>query len=171
VRAALRSWREAAASIASSYQGHGEHRPVAGYSKALATYAVGVVGLVVAARRTGLRAPERIPLSDMALLGISTFRASRLLTKSAVASPLRAPFTTYVEPGGPGEVTEEVTAEGDGHAVGELLTCPFCLAQWIATTSVAAYVVAPRQTRLAASVMTVAATSDVLQLGYSRLQP
>jgi len=63
-----------------------------------------------------------------------------------------------------------VRENGDLHAFGELLTCPFCIAQWIATTSVAAYVAAPRQTRLAATVMTVAAASDVLQIAYDDIR-
>jgi hypothetical protein len=45
--------------------------------------------------------------------------------------------------------------------VGELLTCPFCLAQWIATTSVAAYFASTAQTRIRRDVMSVAAASDV----------
>jgi hypothetical protein len=106
----------------------------------------------------------------MALLAVMTFRVSRLLTKSAVASPLRAPFTTFKGSGGTGEVLEEVRENGDLHAVGELLTCPFCLAQWIATTSIAAYVAAPRQTRLAATAMTLATASDVLQIAYDDLR-
>jgi predicted nicotinamide N-methyase len=120
----------------------------------------------VGGRRLGVRVPDRVPAGDMALLAVMTFRASRLLTKSAVASPLRAPFTTFEKSGGTGEVVENVREDGDLHAVGELLTCPFCLAQWIATTSVAAYVAAPRQTKLAATVMSVAAASDVLQIAY-----
>lgn len=158
--------RERVAGYADSH----EHRPVAGYSKALLAYALAVAGGSVAAWRNGVRVPDRLPAGDLALLAVSTFRASRLLTKSAVMSPIRAPFTTYQSPGGPGEVVESVDEDGDLHALGELLTCPFCLAQWIATTSVAAYVVAPRQTRLAATVMSVAAASDVLQLAYGKLQ-
>jgi len=106
----------------------------------------------------------------MALLAVTTFRTSRLLTKSAVASPLRAPFTKFEGCAGTGEVKEQVRADGDLHAVGELLTCPFCIAQWIATLSTAAYVAAPRQTRLAATAMTIAAASDVLQIAYDKIR-
>lgn len=50
------------------------------------------------------------------------------------------------------------------------MTCPFCLGQWIATGFVGAYVLAPRATRVAASVLTIVAGSDALQFGYSSLQ-
>lgn len=169
VQEAVGTWRRSALRLVKEYEGH-EHRPVRGYSAALASYAAVVVGSSVLGRRAGVRLPDRMPVGDIALLAVTTFRASRLLTKSAIASPLRAPFTRFEGPGGTGEVVEKVRADGDLHAVGELLTCPFCMAQWLATTSVAAYVVAPRPTRLAATVMTIAAASDVLQLVYDDLR-
>jgi len=58
---------------------------------------------------------------------------------------------------------EEVREHGGvKHAVGELLTCPFCLAQWVGTAFVFGYATAPRATRLAALTMTTVAGSDVL---------
>jgi hypothetical protein len=54
--------------------------------------------------------------------------------------------------------------------VGELLTCPFCLSQWTATTFVAGLVVAPRFTRAAMSVLAMVGASDFLQLFYAQAQ-
>jgi hypothetical protein len=170
VQETVSTLRRSALRLAAEYEGHDEHRPLRGYTKALASYATAVVGFAALGRRAGWQIPDRVPVSDMALLAVMTFRVSRLLTKSAVASPLRAPFTTFKGSGGTGEVLEEVRENGDLHAVGELLTCPFCLAQWIATTSIAAYVAAPRQTRLAATAMTLATASDVLQIAYDDLR-
>ena len=59
---------------------------------------------------------------------------------------------------------------GVKHAVGELLTCPFCLAQWVGTGFVFGYVTAPKATRLAALTMTMVAGSDVLQFVYDAIQ-
>ena len=59
---------------------------------------------------------------------------------------------------------------GVKHAVGELVTCPFCLAQWVGTAFVFGYVTAPRATRLAALTMTTVAGSDVLQFVYDAIQ-
>jgi hypothetical protein len=46
------------------------------------------------------------------------------------------------------------------------MTCPFCLAVWIATAMAAGMVFAPRFTRMTATVLTAVAASDILQLGY-----
>ncbi len=156
--------------IAAEYQNGNDPRPIGGYVRAMSVYGGLVTGLVTAGRVAGVRLPERVPLPDLALLGVATFRGSRILAKSAVTSPLRAPFTEYAGPAGPGEVQEEVTAEGHQHAVGELLTCPFCLGQWVGTALVAAYLADPRRTRWVAATLTTAATSDALQLAYARLE-
>jgi len=114
--------------------------------------------------------PDRIGPYDVALLAVATHKTSRTLTKDAVTSPLRAGFTEFVEAGGPGELNEEVTAPGHQHALGELLTCPFCMSQWVATGFTAGLLLAPRPTRVVLTVMSVRALSDALQLGYAAAQ-
>lgn len=156
--------------IAAEYESGREARPIGGYLRAMATYGTLVSGLTAVGRARGVRLPDRVPLNDLALLGVATFRGSRILAKSAVTSPLRALFTEFAGPGGPGEVQEDVTAEGHLHAVGELLTCPFCLGQWVGTVMVAAYLADPRRTRWIAATLATAATSDALQLAYARLE-
>jgi hypothetical protein len=86
-----------------------------------------------------------------------------------VTSPLRAPFTRYAEPGGAAEVNEEVRDQGSSlrHSVGELVSCPFCLAVWVATGLTGGLVLAPRLTRLTATALTATAASDFLQMAYS----
>ena len=69
-----------------------------------------------------------------------------------------------------GAVSFGLVSIGVKHAVGELLTCPFCLAQWVGTGFVLGYVTAPRATRLAALTMTMVAGSDVLQFVYDAIQ-
>jgi hypothetical protein len=113
--------------------------------------------------------PERPAVTDVVLISIATHKLSRLLAKDSVTSPLRAPFTRYQEPSGESEVNEEVRAEegSAGHAVGELLSCPFCLAMWVATGLTGGLVLAPRLTRLVATGFTAVAASDFLQLAYA----
>ena len=79
------------------------------------------------------------------LISIATHKLSRLLAKDSVTSPLRAPFTRYAEPGGAAEVNEEVRDQGSSirHSIGELVTCPFCLAVWVATGLTGGLVLAP----------------------------
>jgi hypothetical protein len=51
-----------------------------------------------------------------------------------------------------------------------LLTCPFCLAQWVGTGFVFGLVLAPRATRLTAGIFTIVAGSDALQYAYAAIQ-
>lgn len=104
------------------------------------------------------------------MLALATHKVSRLLTKESVTSPLRAPFTTYQDSAGEAELNEEVRGEGFRHAVGELVTCPFCVGQWVATGLVAGLVFAPRATRLVGATFATLAGSDLLQLAYCRLR-
>jgi hypothetical protein len=150
---------------------NGHDRPLGGYIAVLGTYG-SVFGLLTAvARLRGTRLPERIDVGDTVLLTIATHKASRLLTKDAVTSPLRAPFTRYEEPAGVGELNEAVRGEGVQHAVGELVTCPLCLSVWVASGLTAGLVFAPRATRLLLTALTVVAGSDALHLAYDRAKP
>jgi hypothetical protein len=149
----------------------GEPRPLGADLGAMGVY-VGLVSAAAAAvRASGRELPTRIPVGDAALLTVATFRLARRIAKDPVTAPLRAPFVRFEGPSGHAEVAEEVREHGGvKHAVGELLTCPFCLAQWVGTGFVFGYVSAPRATRLAALTMTMVAGSDVLQFVYDAIQ-
>ncbi|MCD4524135.1 DUF1360 domain-containing protein [Nocardioides sp. cx-173] len=141
-----------------------------GFAGSLTAYGTAVASLVAVARAGGHEAPERYALSDLAVGGLATHKLTRLLSRSSVASPLRAPFTRFEEAAGSGEHVEAPRGHGVRHTVGELLTCPFCLGVWVATGYVAGLTLAPRATRAAAAVLSVTATSDVLQHAYARLR-
>jgi len=144
----------------------GHDRPLRAYSAVLGGYA-GLVGLTTAiGRARGVRLPDRFTVQDTVLLCLATHKASRLLTKEAVTSPLRAPFTTYEESTGEAEVNESVRGSGARHAIGELVTCPFCLGVWIASGLTAGLVLAPKVTRLATAALTAIGVSDMAQLLY-----
>jgi Protein of unknown function (DUF1360) len=149
---------------AEAYKG-GEDRPLGAFAGIMAAYGavVGVGGFL--ARRRGL--PERVSVSDLALLTVATHKVSRLLAKDPVTSPLRAPFTRFEGTSGEAELAEEVRGTGARKAMGELVTCPFCLGQWVATAFVFGLVLAPRATRLTAAVFTALTGADFLQLAYA----
>lgn len=143
--------------------------PLRGYAGVIATFAsAGAAAFALAARR-GL--PDRIGPADMALLSVATHHAARLVTKDKVTSVARAPFTEYEGSGDPGEVREHARGQGIQKAVGELLTCPYCIGQWIALAGVTGLVLAPRPTRAIASVLTVSAASDYLQILHRAVTP
>jgi len=89
---------------------------------------------------------------------------SRLITKDSVTSVVRAPLTRFDELACEGEVNESPVGTSLRKATGELLTCPFCIAQWVATGLVAGRIMAPRLTSAAASTFAVIRLSDYLQL-------
>ena len=142
-------------------------RPLVSYLGTMAAYGgvVSALGALVA-RRGGL--PERIETRDLVLGGIATHKLSRLIAKDAVTSPVRAPFTEYEQSGDASEVQEHPRGHGAQHAVGELLSCPFCTSQWIATAVTFGYVLAPRSTRFAASLFATVSLSDALQYALTR---
>lgn len=139
--------------------------PLGGYALLIATYSSATISALVAAKRRG-RLPERPRVDDLLLVAVATQRLSRLVTKDRVATVLRAPFTTYQGEGGPAEVEEAATGTGVRRAVGELLVCPFCVAQWIATGLLCGLLFAPRVTRFAAGIFSSVAIADLLQLVY-----
>ena len=161
----MKQVREVANRVGEAYAGD-EPRPLRGYLVAMGAYSGLVTGLLGLGKATGVRLPERFGLGDTVLLSIATHKASRLLSKDAVVSPLRAPFTRYEEPAGETELMESVRGHGLQHAVGELVSCPFCMGLWTATVLTAGMVFAPRLTRLASTVLTAVAVSDTLHIGY-----
>nr|WP_231135291.1 DUF1360 domain-containing protein [Motilibacter deserti] len=103
-------------------------------------------------------------------MSVATHKLSRLIAKDPVTSPLRAPFTKFAGTSGEAELAEEVRGSGPRKALGELVTCPFCIGQWAATGFAFGLVVAPRATRMAAAVLTAVTAADVMQLGYAKLE-
>jgi hypothetical protein len=160
----------AARSQADAYRA-GADRPLGGYVVVMAVFAALVAGAAGLAAATNRRLPAGIRPYDLVLLTLGTHKLSRTLSKDAVTSPLRAPFTRYVETGGPAEVMEEVRdTSALRHSIGELITCPFCLDMWIATGFAIGMVFAPQFTRLVAGTFSVLTGADFLHLAYARAQ-
>jgi hypothetical protein len=141
-----------------------DERPLAGYAMLSGAFAAALAGGLLAGRD---RLPERVPLQDVVLGGIATHKLSRLLGKDKVSAFIRAPFTRFQEKSGHGEVEEAARGRGLRYATGELLVCPYCLAQWVAAALAVGYVHAPRTTRVIAAMSTMHAVSDALQLAYA----
>ncbi len=84
-----------------------------------------------------------------------------------MTSFLRAPFTRYVGPAGPAEVAEEPRGQGVQRVVGELLSCPYCIGQWVGTGLVGAYLYRPRLVRTIASALATVTVADYLQQAWA----
>jgi hypothetical protein len=142
----------------------------------LSSYATlaGVFNLILAVflmitKRTGRSLPERVEAKDIALLGVATHKLSLLVAKDAVTMPLRAPFTELQEKQSPKSVDEKPRGKGLRKSIGELITCQFCLGTWLAAFFTYGLILAPRGTRLIATVFAVVTVSDHLHQTYKAL--
>ncbi len=161
----MRGTKNALRRVEDAYAGDAD-RPLGGYVVALGAYAGFAGALLGVGALRGKRLPGKVGIGDAALLSVATHKLSRLIAKDAVLSPVRAAFTRYEEPAGEGELNESVRGHGVRHAIGELISCPFCLAVWIATGLVGGLALAPRLTRTFELIMSAVAASDALQLVY-----
>jgi hypothetical protein len=141
--------------------------PLGGYATLLAAYGA-VFGTLVGTLSSRPGAPLPRP-ADVAMIGIATHKIGRIVTKDWVTSPLRAPFVEYVESAGGGEVKERARGTGLRRATGDLLTCPWCIAPWVAGTLYSLFLVRPRAARVVSAVFTSVAISDALQHAYASL--
>jgi hypothetical protein len=156
------------------FEGYGDEapddRPLGAYAGLGALFGAEFALFLVAVKRTGRALPERIEARDLLLLGVATHKIARIVTKEMITSPLRAPFTQYKGPAGAGEINESTRGTGLRHAIGELLTCPFCFAVWVASYLTYGFVFAPRVTRLIAGIFGMVTLSDTLQDLYDLLK-
>jgi hypothetical protein len=148
----------------------GQQRPLGGYLGLVSVYTGGSAAAALLAKALKRSLPPRLSAGDLLLVGLATHKLSRMIAKDPVLSPFRAPFTRFAGQSGEAELSEEVRGRGLQHVVGELITCPFCLAQWVATGLVAGLVIAPKPTRLLAGTLTAKAISDTAQLLYDAAQ-
>lgn len=118
----------------------------------------------------GRRCPgdEEPSPADLLLLGLATQKASRVLTRAKVTQPLRAPFTEIEGSAGAGEVESRPRGTGTRRAIGQLLTCPYCIGMWVASGFIYGFAFSPRMTRMVASIFAVSSVADFAQHGYAK---
>jgi hypothetical protein len=144
------------------------HR-IASYATALGTFGTISLSVLLAGRRRD-QLPERYQLVDLGIGALAVQKFSRLLAKDAVTTPVRAPFTEFEEPGAPAELNESPKHGHGQHTIGELISCPFCMAPWVSGAYVTGLMFAPRTARTWAAVFSMVGVSDGLQHVYARLQ-
>lgn len=136
--------------------------PLASYATLLGIYNAAFAALLLAAKNSKRELPERVSYADLVLLGLATHKISRIISSDRVTSPLRAPFTEYEKAAGASEVKEKVRGRGMQRAIGDLLTCPYCLSPWVAAALTFGVVFRPRATRLLATTFVAATLADFL---------
>ncbi len=157
---------EAARGIRETFEEHGlDPEQLTSYAALIAAFNAGFAGVLLAARLGGRQLPS-LGAGDLALFGVATHKLSRTVAKDKVTAALRAPFTEHTGRAGPAEVAERPRGRGLRRSIGELLGCPYCLDQWVATGFVSGAIFAPRATRLVAGVFATVAIADFLQIAY-----
>ncbi|MDQ3833133.1 MAG: DUF1360 domain-containing protein [Actinomycetota bacterium] len=152
------------------FEGYGGRKQrLYSYATLIAVFNLIFAVFLLVAKRTGRSIPERVDVRDIALLGVATHKLSLTGAQDAVTSPLRAPFTELQEKESPKSVQERPRGEGLRRSIGELVTCQFCLGMWAAAFFTYGLVLAPRVTRLFATVLTVLTISDHLHQTYKAL--
>jgi hypothetical protein len=139
---------------------HDANHPLGAHLGLTVTYTVAMGTLAIRGAHLRLL-PETPRLSDVLLVAATTFKLSRLIATERVTTPIRAPFVETER--------ERPTGKGLRRALGELMTCPYCLGPWCALAVGAGLVFAPRPTRFVSSLLTAMAISDGLQRLYTRL--
>ena len=147
----------------------GGEEPLPSYAALVGLFNLILAAFLLIARKTGRPIPERIEARDIALLGVATHKLSVMLAQDAITSPLRAPFTELQEKQSPKTVDEKPRGKGLRRSLGELLTCHFCVGQWVASFFIYGLVFAPAVTRLVASIFAIVAISDHLHQTYKAL--
>jgi hypothetical protein len=147
----------------------GGEQPLPSYAAVAGLFNLIFALFLLIARKTGRPIPERMESRDIALLGVATHKLSLLLAQDAVTSPLRAPFTELQEKQSPKNVDEKPRGTGLRRSLGELVTCKFCVGQWVASFFTYGLVFAPAVTRLVASIFAIVALSDHLHQTYKAL--
>ena len=149
------------------FAGYGNNRmPLGSYAVLMGVYGTSLAGYL-AWRGGGDRAPlPRLRLDDLLLFGLATHKITRIVARDFVTAPLRAPFVRFKSKDRASEVNEESRGTGLRRAVGDLISCTFCLGPWVAGAFMATHAVRPRETRLVASIFALTTLSDFLHRGY-----
>ena len=147
-----------------------EQMPTRDYAALVALFNGAIAAALLARKYSREPLPERIETQDLVLFALSTQKLSRVITKGKVTTAIRAPFTEIEGKGGAGELEERPRGRGFRRAIGELLTCPFCIGTWIASGFVYGALFSPRATRTVASIFAVSGVADFLQQGYVKAQ-
>lgn len=142
-----------------------EEQLLAEYAVMLAFYLSSVAAITGIAIEQD-RLPKRPSLLDLALLGVATHKLSRIIAKDRITGILRAPFVNYIRSCGAGEVEEEPRGHGFQRGIGNLVSCPYCMAPWSATALAFGFIFAPRVARFFAGILTSVAISDFLHQAY-----
>jgi hypothetical protein len=133
-------------------------RPLPQYATLATAFSAALGGFVLVARD---RLPERIGFGDVARVGLASYKLGRLVAREDVTAWVRAPVTEDEEARRP-------KPEGMARALGELVTCPYCVGLWVSAGLTAGIALRPRETRFVTAVFGAQAAADFLNAAFVR---
>ena len=74
------------------------HDRIPGYLGAMTAFGASVLVTTLLGRARGKELPDRFDVVDLALGAVATHKFTRILSKDAVTTPIRAPFTEFEKP-------------------------------------------------------------------------
>jgi hypothetical protein len=134
-------------------------RPLPEYAALTGAFGAVLGGFLLLARR---RLPDRVGIGDTVRIGLASYKLGRLVAKDEVTSWVRAPVTRDADATRP-------KPQGLERAIGELVTCPYCVGVWTAAGLSYALVLFPRETRLVTTIFGGQAVADFLNAAYVKL--
>jgi Protein of unknown function (DUF1360) len=137
-----------------------EERPLPEYAALAGAFGSVLAAFLVLA---GRRLPERITLADTVRVGLASYKVGRLIAKDRVTTFVRAPVTEDPD-------ATQPKREGAARALGELVTCPYCIGLWVASGFAYSLVFFPRQTRFVTTIFGGQAVADFLNAAFVHLQ-
>jgi hypothetical protein len=143
--------------------------PLFSYAVLVGVFNLTFVLFLLLTKVSGRPIPERMKLGDIVLLGVATHKLSWIVSRDTITAPLRAPFTELEEVKSPTDVQEKPRDTGLQRALGELLTCRFCLGMWISAFFTYGLVLVPAATRLIGAIFAILTVSDHLHQAYKAL--
>jgi hypothetical protein len=143
--------------------------PLFSYAVLVGVFNLTFVLFLLLTKVSGRPIPERMKLGDIVLLGVATHKLSWIVSRDTITAPLRAPFTELEEVKSPTDVQEKPRDTGLQRALGELLTCRFCLGMWISAIFTYGLVLVPAATRLIGAIFAILTVSDHLHQAYKAL--
>ncbi len=140
-----------------------EKLPLAGYATLMGVFTAALAGFLITSRKSSKLQP-----ADILLVGVATHKLSRLIAKDRVTAALRDPFVVYEGPADGSEVKQKPVGEGIPRAIGDLITCPWCMSPWVAAGLTYGMALQPEATRVVSGIFAAAAVSDFLHLAYDK---
>ena len=117
--------------------------------------------------------PARLPKQSalgLAMLGLASHRIGRMVAFERVAEPLRGPFTATVPDDSGADETVVARGRGARWAIGELMSCPTCVATWGAMVLYLGLTFVPGPTRVLVHVLATAGVAELAHVGVEHLE-